>query len=221
MDGYAHLAREGVLFAEDFDTPSAAAAVEEPDVIEPVFSTGDLAAARSAAWQEGHAEGLRQAEAQDAAGTRQAIAAIAEQFTAERAAGAVWAEQSADAIARLLVESLAAMFPALCTRYGDAEVRAIVRIVLPALTQEPAITVRAHPRTAEAVAHEIALLDADLMARVHVVESGSVPPGDVRIAWRSGSAVRDAAGLWHQIAAVLAPAGLLRADATKETIDGD
>ena len=68
MDGYAHLARGSVLFTEDFDTPSAAA-VEEPDVIEPVFSTGDLAAARSAAWQEGHAEGLRQAEAQDAAGT--------------------------------------------------------------------------------------------------------------------------------------------------------
>ena len=55
------------------------------------------------------------------------IAAIAEQFAAEREAAAARAEQSAEAIARLLLDSLAAIFPALCARYGDAEVRAIVR----------------------------------------------------------------------------------------------
>jgi hypothetical protein len=43
----------------------------------------------------------------------------------------------------------------------------------------------------------------------------------VRIAWHNGSAVRDAAALWEQVAAVLVPAGLLRADAMiKETVDG-
>ena len=47
-------------------------------------------------------------------------------------------------------------------------------------------------------------------------------PGDVRIAWRNGTATRDAAALWQQVAAVLAPAGLLRADAAiRETVDGD
>jgi hypothetical protein len=46
-------------------------------------------------------------------------------------------------------------------------------------------------------------------------------PGDVRIAWRNGTATRDAAALWQQVAAVLAPAGLLRADAAiRETVNG-
>ena len=52
--------------------------------------------------------------------------------------------------------------------------------------------------------------------------ANAMPPGDVRIAWRNGSATRDAAELWRQVAAVLMPAGLLMAHAAiRETIDGD
>jgi flagellar biosynthesis/type III secretory pathway protein FliH len=106
-------------------------------------------------------------------------------------------------------------------RYGDAEVRAIVRAVLPELTQEPAITVRANPRTARALTQEIARLDPDLAAHVQVVDCEAMSPGDVRIAWHNGTATRDAAALWQQVAAVLAPAGLLRADAAiRETVNG-
>ena len=121
------------------------------------------------------------------------------------------AEQSAEAIARLLLDSLAAAFPRLCAQYGDAEVRAIVRVVLPGLTQEPAITVRAHPRTATALAQEIARLDPDLAAHVQTVECDAMPPGDVRIAWRNGSATRDAAALWR--------AGCRGADARRAAAD--
>jgi flagellar biosynthesis/type III secretory pathway protein FliH len=219
MDGFGHLPRMGVLFTEDFD--AVAAAPPEPEVIEPVFSIAELTAAREAAWQEGHDAGLRAATESEAAVTRQTLTAIAEQFAAERAAAAERAEQAAEAIASMLLDSLAAAFPTLCARYGDAEVRAIVRIVLPALTQEAAITVRAHPNTARAVSQEIARLDPDLAALVHLVECDAMSPGDVRIAWRNGSAVRDATALWQQVAAVLMPAGLLRPDVMiRETVDG-
>jgi hemolysin-activating ACP:hemolysin acyltransferase len=128
---------------------------------------------------------------------------------------------SAEAIAQLLLGGLAAVFPAMCAQYGDAEVRSIVRIVLPALTQEQVITVRTHPRTAKALAWEIARLDPELAAHVETVECDAMSPGDVRIAWRAGSATRDTAALWEQVAAVLMPAGLLRTDAAiRETIDG-
>jgi flagellar biosynthesis/type III secretory pathway protein FliH len=106
--------------------------------------------------------------------------------------------------------------------YGDAEVRAIVRAVLPALTQELAITVRANPRTARALSQEIARLDRDLAAHVQAIDCDAMSPGDVRVAWHNGTATRDAAALWQQVAAVLAPAGLLRADAAiMETVNGD
>jgi flagellar assembly protein FliH len=218
MDGFSHAPNVGALFAEDFDRTGAA---PEPEVIEPVFSADELATARETAWRDGREAGLKEAAAGEAAATHQAMTALAEQFAAECTAASGRAEQSAEAIARLLLDSLAATFPALCARYGDAEVRAIVRTVLPGLAQEPAITVRAHPRTARAVTQETARFDPELAAQIQVIECDAMPPGDVRIAWRSGSATRDAAALWQQVAAVLAPAGLLRADAAiMETVDG-
>jgi flagellar biosynthesis/type III secretory pathway protein FliH len=212
MDGFAHRPQGGTLFAEDFDLPAAG-----PPAAEPMFSAAELSASREAAWQDGHAAGLQD----DAAATRRAITTIAEEFAQERHAAAEQAEQSAEAIVHLLLDSLAAIFPTLCAHYGDAEVRAIIRVVLPALTQEPAITVRTHPCTAAAVTQELARLDPDLLAHVQTVECDAMSPGDVRIAWRNGAATRDAAALWQQVAAVLAPAGLLRAEAAiRETVDG-
>ena len=209
----------GQLFAEDFDNPEP---VTGPEVVETVFSAADMAAAREAAWREGHEAGLHTAEAGDAASTRQAMEVLAEQFATECAAAPARAEAAADAMARLLIDCLTATFPALSARYGDDEVRAIIRTVLPELNQEAKITVRAHPRTAQAVADEIDRINPDLATHIQIVESGTMRPGDVSIAWRNGSAVRDAADLWRQVAAVLAPAGLLQTDAAiMETIDGN
>jgi flagellar assembly protein FliH len=205
------------LFDEDFDVRLVA---PEPEVIEPVFSADELATARDAAWHEGQAAGLEAAAASEAASTRQALEAIATQIKANHDEALALAEQTAEGIARLLLDSLAAAFPALCSHYGEAEVRAIMHFVLPSLTQEPAITVRAHPHTAPALAQEIDSLDPDIAARVQIVTCDAMQPGDVRVTWHNGSAVRDAAGLWDQVAAVLAPAGLLRTDARiRETVD--
>jgi hypothetical protein len=222
MDGALHVPRHprvlGALFDEDFDVAETA---PEPEVIEPVFSASELAGARDAAWLAGHAAGVQEAAAGNTAATRQALESIAGQIATERDAAIERTEQLAETIAGLLLDSLAATFPALCARYGDAEVRAIARTGLPALTHEAAITVRANPRTAAALAHEIERLDPDLAAHVQTTAYDSMQPGDVRIAWHNGTAVRDAAALWEQVAAVLVPAGLLRADAMiKETVDG-
>ena len=223
MDGLLHLTRplhaSGVLFEEAFDRP---ASLPEPEVIEPTFSTAELASARDAAWRDGHDAGIAEAAAADAAATRRAVELIAAELNAARDTAATLVEQSADAIARLLLGSLAATFPALCAHHGEAEVQAIVRAVLPGLSQEPAITVRINPRNAPCVAREIDQVDPGLVARVRINECDAMPSGDVRIDWRNGAAVRDAGVLWEQVAAVLVPAGLLRPDATiRETVDGE
>jgi hypothetical protein len=217
MDGAAFVLRPGTLFGEDFDLPDAA---PEPEVIEPVFSASEVACARETAWREGNAAGLSEAADGDVAATRRAVEVIAASLAVECNAAAARAEQTAEAIAGLLMDSLAATFPALCARYGDAEVCAVVRAVLPALTREQAITVRANPVTAAAVAVEFARLDPDLAAHVRTIECEAMPRGDVRVAWHNGGATRDAVGLWQQVAEVLVPAGLMRADAMiRETID--
>ena len=80
MDGFTRFSKVGALFGEDFDKPEAA---REPEVIEPVYSTIDLAAAREAAWREGHDAGLQDAATKDTAATHQAVAAFAEQFATD------------------------------------------------------------------------------------------------------------------------------------------
>jgi flagellar assembly protein FliH len=214
MDGFAHFSRGSLLFAEDFDLPEVEAVTEiiEPEVIEPTFSLDELTKARETAWHDGHSAGLQQAAADSVAAVHETVAAIAAQLIEEREDAALRAEMSAQAIASVLLDSFAATFPALCAEYGDAEVRSVVRVMLPALMQEPAIKIRAHPRTAEAVAEEVARLDPDLVARVQTLAVESMAPGDVRVSWRNGSATRDAAALWQQVLQALAPIG--------ETIDG-
>ena len=104
---------------------------------------------------------------------------IAAQFADARDAAATLAEQTADAIARLLLDSLAAAFPVLCASCGEVEVQAIVRSVLPALNQEQAVTVRTNPLTARSLLREVGRLDPDFAARVQIVECNSMTPGDV------------------------------------------
>ena len=214
MDGFAQMSRSDVLFAEDFDVPEVVPEPEviEPEEVEPTFSIAELTDVRETAWREGHAAGMQKAVADSVAAVHETVVAIATQLAAEREVAAARAEESATAIARLLLDSLNATFPALCERYGEAEARSVMRIVLPALTQEPAIIVRSNPRTSHAVAEEVSRLDPEVSARVQTIACEEMAPGDVRVTWRNGAAMRDAAELWEQVLQVLAP--------VRETIDG-
>jgi flagellar biosynthesis/type III secretory pathway protein FliH len=202
-----------VLFAEDFDRVEQSLPdpdpTPEPEVIEPAYTAADIAAARAQGFLDGHAEATTQAAISDQTALREALAAIARQLEAARDESAAIADASADAVARLLLKTLATLFPALCARHGEAELTAVLRVVLPALTEEPAITVRANPHDAPALTDEIARSDPDLAARIQLVPTDAMARGSVRIAWRHGTAVRDAAALWAQVADVLGQAGLL------------
>jgi flagellar assembly protein FliH len=204
-----------ILFAEDFDAPPGVTVLDdEADAAaeEPTFTEETLAAARADAYAEGHRNGLAKAAADRAEVTLQMLGAIAERLEGGRAEAARVAEESAEALARLLLGTLASMMPALCARHGATEVAALARAVLPALAREPRVTIRVSPHVAEAVEHELQHLDPDLRERVALVPTDAVPPGDARIAWTDGAAQRDAAALWRDVADALAPLDLLPPD---------
>lgn len=199
----------GGLFAEDFDLPRQRDGTHEPGVIAPCFSAADIAAARAEAWAEGHEAGTAEANAATTAATRALLETIAATLQAARAELTEVAERSAEAIARLLLDSLAATFPALCVRHGEGELRALIRTILPALSREPAVTIRVNPAHTPALMRELDRLDPELVERVQLIPVEAIPLGDARASWRDGAAQRDAAGLWGQVRAVLEPAGLL------------
>ena len=198
-----------VFFDEDFDLPPPAPMPPEPEIIEPTFTAEDLRAAREQAARESRDAALLEAETSASAAAARTLEAVAEALSATREDAAAIAEQSAEAMIRLLLDCFATAFPALSARHGARETAAILRAVLPALRHEPRISVRVSPHAAQALEREIDKLDPDVSSRVKLVPTDALANGDVRIAWENGSAVRDAKALWAQIEDILAPAGLL------------
>ncbi|CAH2600387.1 conserved protein of unknown function [Rhodovastum atsumiense] len=211
--------RPAIVFAEDFDAPSGITVLDDPPAPPPpappapppppAITAEDLAAAREEAYAEGHRTGLAQAAADRAEITRQMLTLIAERLDGAQAEAGRVAAESAEAVARLLMGTLMTMLPALCARHGAAEVAAVVRAVLPALTREPRVTIRLSPHLVQDIERELAALDPELQGRVTLTASEAVPPGDVRITWHDGAAIRDSASLLQAASAALAPLGLL------------
>ena len=196
------------LFAEDFDLPRRAA-IPASEVINPTYTAADLAEARAEAWAAGHAAGTTEANGMITATTRSLLEAIAAALHDAKATANTVAERSVEAIARLLLDSLAKLLPALCERHGEAELCALIHTILPALAQEPTITVRLNPVHTTALMRELDRLDPELVERVRLLPVEAIEVGDVRVSWHDGSATRDTAALWQQVRAVLEPAGLL------------
>jgi flagellar biosynthesis/type III secretory pathway protein FliH len=209
-DDSAH-ARGILLFDEDFDAPPPSA---EMEVIEPVFTAAELHAARTEAARESRDHALAQMDTSARAASSRALTEIAAAIGAIREEILETTEQSAEAIARLLIDCFAISFPALSARHGSQEVAAVLREILPALQREPKITVRVNPHLMPALTEELRTLDGDVAASLRLIPTDAVALGDVKIAWEQGSATRNSVSLWKQIENVLAPAGLMNSPRT-------
>lgn len=210
------LRRPAILFAEDFDSPNGFTALDDsaetPESEVARITPEDLAGAREQAYAEGLERGLAQAAADRAEVTRQMLSAIGDRLMTAQAAAKQVAEDSAGAIARLLLGSLATMIPATCARYGENEVLAMARTILPTLAREPQIILKVSPHVAEAVAQELSRLDEGIAGKVSLVPTDTVAPGDVQIDWADGNMTRNSGDLWRRVVDTLAPLDLLPAE---------
>ena len=204
----------GVLFAEDFDAPVApgapgAAPEPEPEIIEPVFTADDIEIARRDAYAAGLREARAATEASRAADRVTALASIAAGLAQAGTDAAAVVEAATEAVAALMLQMISRMLPALSAAHGEQEVRALARALLPALSREPRATIRVHPQHIAGLREELAELDPASAARIELLASPSMPPGDARIAWEAGSAKREAAWIQGAIETSLGSLGLL------------
>jgi len=206
------------FFAEDFDAvsysqPLAAAVPDQEPEATPSETDPQFLAIREAAYQEGLHDGLQQAAAGRDATAERAFAALEDRLRAAQYQAAQEVDRAATSVARLLIQFLMKMLPAVCARYGAEEIADVARAVLPGLHQEPHVVVAVNPAVAAQVEVELARLGAEMQERAVLAPTDSVPPGDVRITWRDGSAARDTNDLMQRIAAVFTSHGLLDAAA--------
>ena len=204
------MARADILFADDFDMPAAPR--PDPEIIEPSFTAAELVAAREQAWAEGREAALREAAEQHETALHASAGKLAEQLESLVNDLRQDAEQRAEALAGLLLEMLAALFPTLCAAHGEQEAMALVRALMPGLARMPAVTIRANPHFAAKLAREIERTDRMDPDAITVVPTDSIPPGDVRLLWADGGASRDAAEAWLRVSRVLTEAGFALPD---------
>ena len=204
-------------FIEDFDDDLPLAdvvgEVDEPDESEPfappVVNSEEIAGLRDAAYAEGRRDERDAIATEQAATLERTLASVLRKLDdASREASAV-AETAAEETTRLVLRVLGAMMPALCARHGGADAAALVRAVVPALVNEPSVTIRVGPHVRDAVKLELARVAPEWSERIKLVATDAMASGDVRIAWENGTASRGVADLWTEVVARLAPLGLI------------
>jgi len=207
-------ARPCLLFAEDFDEPARPEPQAAPPPAAPSYSENEMQAARADAAATARAAALSGMEAAHAEAVRQGLAAIAAELAASRDAAATHAEQAIEALAGTLLATLRAALPDLCARHGEAEARAMLAALRPALATETRIGIELAPRLQAELASELARLREELPGEIVLRANAALPEGDVRVTWQDGMAARDVRAT---LAAIDAALGLGLLDITETT----
>ncbi len=137
-----------------------------------------------------------------------ALEAVAAGLAEARAEAARHAEALADGIARTVLSVLSAILPQLCQAHGDAEVRAVLRTLLPSVGRSGPVVVRVHAGLIDALRDDVDLLDEAVAGAVEL-RAANLPPGDARVSWENGGLVRDGAAIRAAIKDSLSVLGLL------------
>jgi hypothetical protein len=205
----------GILYAEDFDDLELPPVADLPPMPEPApaaappsFTLADLEAAQRIARTEAVQAARAEWERSALHDRTQSLAAVASALAGAQQEARVLADAVADGTARTMLSMLAGLLPDLCAQHGGAEVRALLRHLLPTLAQQPRIAVRIAPAMLDGVRKDLALLDEDLVAAIELT-AAPLTPGDARVTWTDGSLVRDQAAIRHAITAALTELGLL------------
>jgi flagellar biosynthesis/type III secretory pathway protein FliH len=177
---------------------------------EPLFSEADLAAVRQEGLDAGHAAGMATAaasrEAARTASEIQAMRTIAALMADARKESARVADLAADALARTVIAAMDSVMPDLIRRSDLAEVSAMLALVLPGLSREPAVRVEVPLEIADSIAAALASLPPEQRDTVTVVGMAPMRPGEARVHWAAGHARRQPAQVWESVMQALRPA---------------
>ena len=201
----------GVLYAEDFDAPEPAVATKapspqtEPIVVEPTFSLADLRRAAERAQEEGRALAHREAELEVNVRRTAALAEIAALLQQTRNELAAVALQSASATADTVLAMVASLLPVFARSQARDEIAALLRLLLPAMSHEPSLTIRVHPSLIDGLHNDLTELLEDAQTSVSWVGADNMIQGDLSVRWNGGMMIRDMATLCGQIAALVMP----------------
>ena len=189
------------LFGTSFDPAKA-----DPDLPPPpTFSEAELAAAREAGFEEGHAAGhaAMVQSVEQAAVT--ALAAISAQLAAMNGNFAEIRDSAIASGVEVVAAAVRKLTPALAKRNGLAEIENLVRDSLHSLYDEPRVVIRAHDSIIEALQERIDGLAAaaGFTGKIVLFGDDQLSDTDCRVEWADGGAERNLEELWRRIDAAI------------------
>ncbi len=187
----------------NFDDPDA----PEPDAPPPppIFNQDELEAARTLSYEQGRQKGLNDANTSREQKVAQLVQQISTQFSTLFASEQERESRYEEEVIALTVQSLEKLFPAMNERIGPHEAQQAISRVLKTAGDQSEITIRIHPdflAEVEAIVAPVRNKDINPPS-FHIIGDDTLGPGDCRLHWSDGGAVRDAAQLADGIAAAL------------------
>ncbi len=201
----------GVLFIEDFDAteivsapadqaapPKAVAGLTEPIEIETI---------KEEAFRAGFEAGQKSAQECFSARRADLLSRFGEELSRAQTEIREVCEGGLAAITEAVFELLVQLLPTFLQTHGETEVRAALRSLLPALSDETRLEVSIHPSLEGAVREEVGRLKISVPTAF--VADSNLVIGDIRISWQSGMISRDLDAVCRKAIDCLTRVGLL------------
>lgn len=175
------------------------AAADEPPV--PTFSEEELAAAKQAAFTEGSAAGMAEAEKGIARRTAEQLATLTARLDSLSGALDERMSQSHQETVLAAMTVVRKLFPQVSSENGLTEVKAVVEECLERLREEPRMVVRAANQQLDTLKAQLdaCIKRSGFNGKLVFLADDRLNPGDVRVEWADGGAERDQNALWREI----------------------
>jgi len=188
---------------QETDAAAGEAAGEPVAPPAPTFGEEEMAAARRESYERGKKDGSAEVLAgleQKIGGTLEKIATGIESVIRAQLESSEATKRDAAALSIAVVRKL---FPKLNAAHGSDEVLAMLHDVLSNLIREPRITILVPEETSEGIQARLGdFLDRrGFRGELAVKADGALKPGDCRIEWMGGEAIRDSGALLAEIEA--------------------
>lgn len=189
----------------DHYEPPTQAPEPEPEPPAPTFSEEDMANARTKAFTEGKAEGVRESMATIERQASAALAAIGQQLVVLTEAQEKANHDHQVEAMTVAVAVVRKLFPDMASHNALGEVERLVNSAMERLTADARVTIRVADVLKAPLEERLATVvqTTGFEGRLLVIADSGLAPGDCRLDWGDGGADRDTAALWREIDEIL------------------
>lgn len=195
-------ARKFLFDVNDFDDKDPVEELAEPPPPPPpTFSEAELERARRDSLAQGRKEATEESEASRARHVADLLQTISREFSTLFAAEDLRNAQYEAESVRLTLAILQRLFPAMNQKYGLSEIQRVITEILESQREMAVIKLEVQPDYVETIQDHVkrVLKQANISGNCVVTGNQALGPGDCRMTWENGGALRESSAVAEDI----------------------